>query len=185
MMKKQDVGVSSAMAVALLLMSFFWFAQIGQSSGQSPTDPLGDIKFLVGGVWSADLPATPDGTHMSTELKADWTPNHQAIRFDSVFVSNGKRTPYTSGCYFWNAAKARTVFAYADREGSLIEGDVFLENGALRHEFTITNREGKVEKVRALITPHLPDGYTNDIFIEKEGAWSKMASVSYRRRTNE
>lgn len=184
MIEKQDVRSISGTAVALFT-SFFWFGQVGFSSGQSPTDPLAEIKFLVGGVWSGDLPATADGTHIGIELKADWTPNRQAIRFDSTFVNNGKRTPYTSGCYFWNAAKGRTVFAYADGEGNLIEGEVFLENGALRHEFTITTRQGKVEKARALITPHLPDGYTNDIFVEKEGAWTKMASVNYRRRTNE
>jgi hypothetical protein len=151
---------------------------------QSTAEQLSPIRFLAGGVWSGELPAASGSARMTIELKAQFTPNNQALRFDSAFVSDGKRMPYTSGSYFWNAAKHRIVFMYADGEGTLTEGEVFIDNPGLRHEFTLTDTHGKVEKARAIITPHLPDTYTSDIFVEKEGAWSKMASVTYRRSTD-
>ncbi len=118
---------------------------------------------------------------MSIELRCEWAANHQGIRFDGAFVVDGKRAPYTSGIYGWNAAKKQLVFTYSDAEGNLIEGAVTIENGALVHDFTSTDLHGKIEKARAIITPRGADAYTNDIFVEKDGSLQKMVSVKYER----
>ncbi|MDQ6913262.1 MAG: hypothetical protein M3128_10355 [Verrucomicrobiota bacterium] len=145
------------------------------------TSPFAPVAFLVGGLWRGDLPPTPDGKKMSIELRCDWAANHQGIRFDGAFVVDGKRAPYTSGIYNWNAAKKQLVFTYSDAEGNLIEGAVTIENGALVHNFTSTDSHGKIEKARAIITSRGADAYTNDIFVEKDGGLQKMVSVKYER----
>jgi hypothetical protein len=148
----------------------------------SPTDaPFEPIAFLVGGVWRGDLPPARDGAKMAIELRAAWLPNHQGIRFDGSFVTDGQRRPYTSGSYFWNPAKRQLVFSYSDNDGSLVEGTVANDAGALRHDFTVIHADGKVEQARAIITPSAPNRYTNDIMVEKNNSWQKMVSVAYTR----
>lgn len=145
------------------------------------TSPFTPIVFLVGGVWRGDLPPAPDGKKMSIELRCDWAANHQGIRFDGAFVIDGKRMPYTSGIYNWDASKQELVFTYADAEGGLIQGAVTLEHGTLVHNFTSTDNLGKIEKARAIITPLGSDSYMNDIFVEKDGTWKQVVSVTYER----
>jgi hypothetical protein len=150
----------------------------------APVSPLEPIAFLVGGVWRGHLPAGKTGPAPSIELRCDWSANHQGIRFDSSFVVDGKRSPYTSGIYNWNPSKRLLVFVYSDAEGSLTEGGVTLENGALIHDFTVTDVHGKVEKARAIITPHGPNAYTNNILMEKNGSFERVVSVEYERAEN-
>ena len=184
-MKTQRISIPAILTIVMnmsrliiLVLGIVSMTLAGQQPGSSP---LGPISFLVGGVWRGELPAAANGEKTSIEMRCDWTPNHQAIRFDSAFVRASQPAPYTSGMYCWNAAKDQIVFTYCDAEGNLTEGVVFQETNTLRHEFTITDRQGKTEKARAIITPHLPDNYSNEIFVEKDGAWQKIANVSYRR----
>lgn len=97
---------------------------------------------------------------MSIESRCDWAANHQGIRFDGTFLIDGKPTPYTSGSYNWDAAKRQIVFSYSDAEGSLTDGAVELQSGALVHNFNITKSDGKVEIACAVITPRGADTYT-------------------------
>jgi hypothetical protein len=147
---------------------------------KSPFDP---IAFLVGGVWRGELPPGPNDTPISIELRAEWLPNQQGIGFNGTYVGDKGRMPYTSGSYFWNAAKQQLVFFYSDNEGGLTEGTVTLEGNALRHDFTITNVHGRIDKARAIITPLGHDAYTNEILLEKNGAWQKVVTVKYERKS--
>ncbi len=147
---------------------------------KSPFDP---IAFLVGGVWRGELPPGPNDTPISIELRAEWLPHHQGIGFNGTYVGGKDRMPYTSGIYFWNAAKQQLVFFYSDNEGGLTEGTVTPDGNALRHDFTITNMHGRIDKARAIITPLGHDAYTNEIMLEKNGAWQKVVTVKYERKS--
>src|ERR1700726_4683375 len=153
----------------ILFFSLVAFSRGADSAGPSTTSPFDPIAFLVGGVWRGDLPPAADGKKI--ELRCEWAANHQGIRFDGAFLVNGKRAPYTSGVYSWNPAKHQIVFVYSDAQGNLTEGAVDLKDGALVHNFTITDPSGKVERARAVITPQGPNAYTNDIFVEKDGSF--------------
>jgi hypothetical protein len=145
---------------------------------------LESIAFLVGGVWRGQLPSSaPEtkGAPTAVELRCDWSANHQAIRFDGAFIVDGKPLPYTSGLYAWNGSKQKLTFFYTDDEGSLTEGVVEPEKGALVHNFTVTSATGEVSNTRAIITPAGPDHYTNEIFVQKNGAWQKLVAVKYDR----
>jgi len=150
-------------------------------TAQAKKSPFEPIAFLVGGVWRGELPPGPNDTPISIEMRAEWLLNHQGIGFNSTYVGNDSRMPYASGSYFWNAAKQRLVFFYSDNEGGLTEGTVTLEGNALWHDFTITNVRGKVDKARAIITALTPDAYSNEIMLEKNGAWQKVVTVRYER----
>ena len=153
----------------------------GAEATPPTASPYAPITFLVGGVWRGELPTAPDGKKMSIELRCDWAANHQGIHFDGTFLIDGKRAPYTSGSYNWDAAKRRIVFRYSDAEGNLTDGAVELENGALVHNFNIAKSDGSLEIARAVITPNGADAYTNDIFVTKDGSLQKMVSVQYKR----
>lgn len=147
----------------------------------SSASPYAPIAFFVGGTWHGQLPPSPKGQKMEIEMKADWTANHQGIRFDSFYVVDGKRSPYTSGMYAWNAAKKQILFFYSDDKGGLVDGGVTIENGVLVHDFNVTEKDGQVSKVRARITQQSPNAYLNEIFLLKDNRWSKFVSVRYER----
>jgi hypothetical protein len=147
-------------------------------AGSSPLDP---IAFLVDGAWTGRLPAGPNGAQASIEMRFTWTANHQGIRFDSYFVQGEKRSPYTSGMYGWNPGKKKIAFWYSDSDGSLHEGTVTNQNGVLVQDFTITDKDGKVTTARSRLTRPEPNVFTNEISVQKEGAWQKIAEVRYER----
>ncbi len=173
------------MKLLALLTRFALPLLLATARGADPAPPTASpyapIAFLVGGVWRGELPPTPDGKKMSIESRCDLAANHQGIRFDGTFLIDGKPTPYTSGSYNWDAAKRQIVFRYSDAEGSLTDGAVELQSGALVHNFNMTKSDGKVEIARAVIAPRGADAYTNDIFVTKDGSWQKIVSVQYKR----
>ena len=148
---------------------------------QAKESPFESISFLIGGSWRGELPPGPNDTPVSIEFQAEWLPNRQGIGFNGTYVSKGSRMPYTSGSYFWNAAKRQLIFVYSDNEGGLTEGTVTAEGSGLRHDFTITDAHGKIKKARAIITPLGHDAYTNEIMLEKDGSWEKVVTVKYHR----
>jgi hypothetical protein len=173
--------MSLAIAMVSLLITTIFLPAEPSSPSTENTSPLSPIQFLVGGVWRGELPPNPDGSKMQIDLRGDWSPNHQSIRFDSAFVTGGKSSPYTSGAYSWDPVGKQIVFSYADAEGSLVQGAVQIDNGALVHNFTMSKTSAQVEKGRAILTPHGQNSYTNDIFVEKDGSFQKVVSLTYQR----
>jgi len=144
--------------------------------------PYAALESFVGGRWVAALPADKDGNAMRIELRFAWAENRQGVRFDSAFVSGEKRAPYTSGLYGWDGAKGKLVIFYMDSSGSLTEGPVTQEGDVLVHELTVTDKAGKLELVRVRLTKVSADVFTNDIFVQKDGAWAKVVAVRYERQ---
>lgn len=145
--------------------------------------PYASLESLVGGTWVAKLPPQKDRPTMRLELRFAWNENKQGLRFDSTWFINEKPSPYTSGMYAWNAAKKSLVMFYTDASGALTEGGVTPEGNVLAHELTLTNKNGTVENIRVRLTKLADDAFTNEIFTQKDGAWSKFIEVRYERRS--
>jgi hypothetical protein len=155
----------------------------GAEPAATARSPIADLAGFVGGIWTGDLPPEKDGTKMQIELRFAWTEDRQSLRFESAFVHGGKRSPYTSGMYAWNAASAKFVMFYTDFSGSLVQGPVTRDGDFLVHDLTIIDAAGKadVAQVRLHRTSH--DDFTNTIYLRKNDAWEKFVEVHYHRTT--
>jgi hypothetical protein len=114
-------------------------------------------------------------------MRFSWAENKQVLRFDAAFVSGSNRRPYTSGIYVWDPEAQKLRLVYADAEGSLTDGTVTLENEVLVHELTIKQAHAAPEQIRARLTKSGTDVFTNEIFGQKDGTWTKLVEVRYER----
>ncbi|HEY4301867.1 MAG TPA: hypothetical protein VGM73_13400 [Candidatus Didemnitutus sp.] len=153
----------------------------GADSAPHPRSPIADLAGFVGGVWTGDLPPEKDGAKMQIELRFAWTEDRQSLRFESAFVHGGKRSPYTSGMYAWNAASAKFVIFYTDFSGSLVQGPVARDGDFLVHDLTIVDAAGKPDVAQVRLHRTGPDDFTNTIFLRKNNAWEKFVEVHYHR----
>jgi len=167
------------MKTLLFLLPFLALASA--QAAEHPSE-LAPVAPLVGQAWLADVPQPKDAAALQLEAKFDWAENGQAIRFTSAWVRGGKKSPYTSGFYAWNAAKKQIVIFYTDAQGSLTEGSATVENGALVHELSVAEKEGTMTPVQTRLA-FKPGGeaWTNEIFIKKDGAWTPFVAVTYAR----
>jgi phage-related minor tail protein len=110
-----------------------------------------------------------------------WLANKQGLRFDSTFIQGNKSGPYTSGMYVWNAAKRKLQIVYTDSSGSLTEGVVTQDENVLVHDLTVTKADATVESVRVRLTKADPNAFTNEIFVFKNKAWSRIVEARYQR----
>ena len=164
----------------IVRLVFVWLAMASVRAAEMKESPLAPLASLVGGLWVGDLP--PQGNvPMKIELRFAWAENRQAVRFDSNFVQGDKRSPYTSGLYVWNPAKGRIGIVYTDFSGSLTEGTITREGEVLVNDLLVTHPDGKSEPVRVRLTKSGPDAFTNEIFVEKNGAWAPFVTVHYVR----
>lgn len=158
------------------------FLSVAARAAEASVSPYAALEWFLGGTWVATLPPKPDGTTLGIELKFDRPDNRQGLRFESAFLNGGKRAPYTCGMYAWDGAKRKFVIFYTDSSGSLNTGDVKLEGDVLAHEYTSIGAEGKIEPIRVRLTKLGADAFTNEIFVQKDGAWVNFITVRYERR---
>lgn len=148
----------------------------------APVSPYGPIEWLAGGRWKAALPPMKDGTTVEIELVATIPANQHGVHLESTWVIGGKRRPYVSGMYAWDGAKKKFAIFYTDAGGSLSAGDVAFEDGVLVHELNVSEPSGTVSPVRVRLTKTGPDAFTNDIYLQKDGAWVQFVSAKYVRQ---
>jgi hypothetical protein len=148
----------------------------------APESPLAPLAFLVDGVWVGDVPVPKDQLPLKLEARFAWTENRQGVRFESAFVRGEKRSPYTSGLYAWDGAKAKLVIFYVNNDGDLTEGVITQDNGTLLNDLTVTESGGKTYPVRVRLTKIGEGVFTNEIFLQKDGAWAPFVTVRYERR---
>jgi len=141
------------------------------------------LKWFAGGMWSAPLPAGKDGVPMHLELRCTAPANGQGVRFESAFVHGDQPIPYTAGMYYWHPAKKQLAIFYTDASGSLTEGTITPEGDTLVHELTVSHANGTIEPVRVRLTKEGPDKFTNEIYVQKDGAWQKIVTVHYERKS--
>lgn len=169
----------------LLLSLALLLSLVARAADEKPAaaeSPLAPLASLTGGVWTGVVPVPAGRPPMHIELRFEWAENKRAIRFESAFVSEGKKRPYTAGLYGWDGAKKKIVIFYMDSGGSLTTGDIALEDGVLVNELTSTEPSGKVTPIRVRLTKVGDDAFTNDIYLQKDGAWAPFVNVRYERR---
>lgn len=173
---------SVCLAIGLLLQ----FCTAADSTGEArpaAQSLLAPIAYLVDGTWIGRLPADSKKPQASIEMQFAWTANHQAISFNSYFVQGENRSPYTSGMYGWHPGRKKIAFWYTDSEGSLHEGTVAGGAEPLLQEFSITDKNGKVTMARSRLTHVDTNVFTNEISVQKDGDWKKIAEVRYERKS--
>ena len=164
--------------VLLLTMS----ADAADKRKPAPESPLAPLASLVGGVWIGDVPVPKDAAPLKLEARFAWTENRQGVSFDSVFVRGDKRTPYTSGLYAWDGGRGKIVIFYVNNDGDLTEGVITPDHGALLNDLKVTEPGGKTYPVQVRLTKAGADAFTNEIFLQKDGAWVPFVTVRYERR---
>jgi hypothetical protein len=172
------------LTVLALLCPLSAFAE--DSSASAPkaelvTAPYAILESFVGGVWSAEIPSQSGGLPSRVEMHFSWLENKQGLRFDSIFVQGNKSAPYTSGVYVWNPVKQKLQIVYSDGSGNLTEGIVAQDGNVLVHDLTVSKREGTVESVRSRLTKVEANLFTNEIFVFKDKAWSRIVEARYQR----
>ncbi len=170
------------LALVWCLMAAIGWSTLAAQEKPVPPSPLEPLASLVGGLWVGALPPPKTGPAMSIELRFEWAENKQAIRFDSSFMQGDKKRPYTSGMYGWNAAKGKITIYYMDSGGNLTEGDIKIEDGVLVNELQSTDPKGKVTPIRVRLTKLGDHAFTNDIYLQKDGAWAPFVNVRYERK---
>lgn len=180
----RPVGMKNPRLALVLcgMVALGWSTLAAQEKAAAPASPLEPLASLVGGVWVGALPPPKSGPAMQIELRFEWAENKQAIRFDSSFVQGDKKRPYTSGMYGWNAAKGKITIYYMDSGGNLTEGDITLEDGVLVNELQSTDPKGQVTPIRVKLTKVGDHAFTNDIYLQKDGAWAPFVNVRYERK---
>ena len=167
-----------------LLLFTLLLSLVARGADEKPAateSPLAPLASLVGGLWIGPVPAPAGKPPVHIELRFEWTENKKAIRFESAFVSEGKKKPYASGMYGWNGAKKKLVLFYMDSGGSLTEGEITQENGVFVNELTSSEPTGQVVPIRVKLTKIGNDAFTNDIYLQKDGSWAPFVNVRYER----
>jgi hypothetical protein len=154
------------------------------AAGATPpaaASPYAVMESFVGGTWIAKFPAQKDGPAIRIEMHFMWNENKQGVRFAATWFTNDQPAPYSNGMYAWNAAKQSLVIFYTDSGGSLTEGTITPEGNVLVHEMTVTSKTGSVVNARARLTKVSADVFTNEIFVQQDGAWKKVVEAKYER----
>jgi hypothetical protein len=145
----------------------------------APGEKLNPLAFLTAHEWEAKLPDSPDGKKISIRAHFEWGQNHQAVIFNSAFVTDGRSKPYVDGIYVWNPEKQAIGMIYSDDKGTLTDGTVQVKEGTLLHEFRQIHPDGKVEEFASHVTSQGSEKWTNEIFARKGGQLTKIVEVQY------
>ncbi|HET7537021.1 MAG TPA: hypothetical protein VFJ90_11235 [Candidatus Didemnitutus sp.] len=166
----------------LILFVSLLLPLLARADEPAAPSPDAALDWFLGGTWIATLPPRKDGTPVRIELNFTKPDNKNGVRFESSFFFGDKRAPYTCGMYAWNAVRQKYVIFYTDSSGSVTTGDVTLEGALWLHELTASAKSGKAEPIQVRLTKVSADAFTNDIYIQKDGAWTPFISVRYERR---
>jgi hypothetical protein len=154
---------------------------LGLRAQTPPPNPLEQIAWLVGGKWVADGDKGPDGKPFHVESQVRWGDNGRAIQFTTRFNHEGKLVPIYSGIYAWHPAKKKLVFLYTDNTGELTEGEATMDGDRLEQEFSMVGLDGVTRPFRSTIIRRGPDDYDWSVLREKDGAWTVMFALKYKR----
>ena len=140
------------------------------------------LEFLVGGTWIAPLPADKSGAKRTLEAHFTWMPNHRGVQFESAWVTGEKRAPYVNGLYVWDPAKQKLAIFYTDAGGDFTSGTLTASDRVLVHDLSDVDSNGTSTPVRTHLTKIDENVFTNEVLIQKDGAWTKVAEVRYERQ---
>lgn len=171
--------VFGGVCVAVLLAGA---ATVAKPQSQAPAEnPLNQLAWMVGGKWVADGDKGPDGKPFHVESTIEWGDNGHAIKFTTRFREDGKLVPVYTGIYAWHPGKKAIVFLYTDNHGSLTEGQAIVTGDRMEQEFQITGADGVARPLRSTIVRRGPDDYDWAVLHQKDGAWTEMFALKYKR----
>jgi hypothetical protein len=165
-----------AFALALLLTG----AIPARAQAQSD-NPLHPLAWMAGGTWRADAPQGPDGKPFHAEWKCRWGANHRTLDFTVWFLTDGKLVPVYNGLYAWHPGRKKLIFVYADNRGNLTEGEAVMNGERLQQDFHIVSADGVARPFRSIIVRQGPDAYDWHVQRKKDGAWTEMFALKYKR----
>ena len=148
---------------------------------QAAENPLDQLAWMVGGTWKADGEKGPDGKPFHVEWSCRWGDNHRILEFTTRFLINGRLVPVYEGLYAWHPGKKKLIFVYTDNEGNLTEGAATMTGDHLEQEFDIVGVDGVAHPYRSTIIRRGPDDYDWDVSSQKDGAWTQMFALKYKR----
>ena len=165
-------------ALSLVLM----LAGAIPSRAEEPAaNPLDQLAWMLGGKWEADGDKGPNGKPFHVEWSCRWGANHRTIEFTTWFLIDGKLAPVYNGIYAWDPSKKKLVFVYTDNEGALTQGEAATSGNRLELDFHIAQVDGTVHPFRSTIVRQGPDNYDWEVLNQKDGAWTKMFGLQYKR----
>jgi len=174
-----------ALVRALLLVLLVGIAVLLRAEEQKPAEnPLNQLAWMVGGKWQADGEKGPDGKPFHVEWSSKWADNQRNLKFTTWFLIGGKLVPVYDGIYAWHPAKKKFAFMYTDNEGNLTEGEAVVSGDRLEHDFHIVGTDGVSRPFRSTIIRRGPDDYDWEVRGEKEGVWTEMFGLKYKRSRN-
>ena len=152
------------------------------AKAQGPAgNPLNQLAWMVGGKWQADAAKGPDGKPFHAEWKCRWGANRRTLEFTVRFLANGRLVPVYTGLYAWHPAKKKLLFVYTDNKGALTEGQAVVRGDRLEQDFHIIGTDGVSRPFRSTIICTGKDSYDWNVQSEKDGAWTVMFTLKYKR----
>src|SRR5580692_8170097 len=114
------------LAVAALLAVCVGMSQALVQVTEKKTEaakPISGLKWLVGGVWTADATKLGPGM-LRIETRYQWSDNDAFIRFTTHFVFDKGVAKTYDGNFFWNPAQNHLAIWYMDAHNAVTEGPV-------------------------------------------------------------
>jgi hypothetical protein len=144
-------------------------------------NPLDQLAWMVGGKWVAEGDKGPDGKPFHAEWSCNWGANHRTLEFTVWFRMDGKLLPAYNGLYAWDPGGKKLIFVYTDNEGALTEGEAVMSGDRLEQDFHITGIDGVARPFRSTIVRQGPDAYDWNVQRQKDGEWTVMFGLRYKR----
>jgi hypothetical protein len=165
-------------ALALVLMQV---SAVPAQSQEQTENPLDQLAWMVGGKWVAEGDKGPDGKPFHAEWSCRWGANHRTLEFTVWFLTDGKLMPVYEGMYAWHPGKKKLIFVYSNNEGALTEGEAVMNGDRLEQDFHIAQIDGTVQPFRSTIVRQGADDYDWNVQRQKDGVWTVMFALKYRR----
>ena len=167
----------------LLLLAGFSINGLAQSKPANTNNAdrsLAPVAWLVGGTWVTDVKDPSDNTVTHVENHIRWTPNHQAIEFNTDF--NGK--PHYNGFYAYNPVAKTIGFYYTNSEGELTIGTSTpdTDGKTLHQDFDIMKPDGTTGHIRSTLVRDGDDAYWFAVFMQHNGEWAQVFRIHYERK---
>jgi hypothetical protein len=178
----KPMRVRTAVSILLMATSLGIATPLQSQDPAVPLNPLDQLAWMVGGKWAADGDKGPDGKPFHVEWTCAWGENHRVLKFVTRFMIDGRLVPVYVGLYAWHPGKKKLVFVYTDNEGSLTEGEAVVTGDRVEQEFQIAEVSGTVNTFRSTIVHTGPDSYDWNVQHQKDGAWTVMFALKYKRQ---
>jgi len=155
-------------------------ALLGSSAGAQTPRPIDSLAWLVGGVWIADASKLGGGLQR-IEVRYEWAPTKNFIRFATIFVSDqGPLVNYAGNIYSYGSGSSETLAMwYMDAKGAITQGNI--SGPGDRWSLTFDSAAGgKTTTYRVDLVKKAANTYGWTVS-SLDGAWKPLFSLDYIR----